>query len=263
MPHGPSCTPQESLSPRRAAGALSCHQPHPWPTVATASCKNNHPVLRITHQHSPAAVVPTPALAHGQEIRGLVQTQPSASPQVGRALLPQLCCEGISPKCRDSVPSHLTTQCLGMRLLPVPTKQVTQLLLWPHPMHPSSPHPQAALWHPRGWTRLAMTMGCHEQVFSSPSLPLPRILQPYPELGKSSPSSSKCTTAPIQGSPGVITSSFPLPHLCLGCGWCLTAWTGRLTDSQSCCLSPSVQVRYGSVILAGSARYKDRHKQNK
>lgn len=144
MPHGPSCTPQESLSPRRAAGALSCHQPHPWPTVATASCKNNHPVLRITHQHSPEAVVPTPALAHGQEIWGLVQTQPSASLQVGRALLPQLCCEGISPKCRGSVPSHLTTQCLGTRLLPAPSRShsfsfgpIPCTLLLPIPKLPS------------------------------------------------------------------------------------------------------------------------------
>lgn len=133
-------------------------------------------------------------------------------------------------------------------------KQVTQLLLWPHPMQPSSPHLQAALWHPRGWTRLAMIVGCCEQeLVSSPSLPLPHILQPYPGLGKSSPSSSKYAAAPSQGCPGVIASSFPLPHLCLGCGWRLTAWTDRFMDSQSCCLSPSVQVRYSSVILAGSA----------
>lgn len=120
----PGCTPQESLSPHCAACALSCHQPHSWPTVAVISWKNNHPMLRITHHHSPAAVVPTPALAHGQEIlraEGLVQMQPSASLRAGRALLPQVCCEGISPKCRGPVPSHLNTQYPGMRLLPAPS----------------------------------------------------------------------------------------------------------------------------------------------
>lgn len=99
-----------------------------------------------------------------------------------------------------------------------------------------------------------MIMGrCEQEVVLSPSLLLPHILRPYPGLGKNSPSSSKYTAAPSQGCPATIASSFPLPHLCLGCGWHLTAWTDRFMDSQSCCLSPFVQVRYGSVILASSA----------